>query len=43
MLRISTLGIALVNGGTAGLFWGYLAAVVGLTLVYASIAEMASM
>ena len=43
MLRVSTLGIALVNGGTAGLFWGYVVAVIGLTNVYASLAEMASM
>lgn len=31
------------NGGTAGMFWGFLIIVVGYTLVYASLAEMASM
>ena len=32
-----------MNGGTADLFWGYMVALVGLGLTYASIAEMASM
>jgi hypothetical protein len=39
----STIGVALPNGGTAGLFWNYLIAAVGLAFVYASIAEMGSM
>jgi len=33
----------LLNGGTAGLIWGYLIVWVGYMLVFASIAEMASM
>ncbi|OCK76744.1 putative GABA permease [Lepidopterella palustris CBS 459.81] len=40
---VTTLGIALTNGGTAGLVWGYIAIVIGFTLVYMSVAEMASM
>jgi hypothetical protein len=34
---------ALLNGGTAGLIWGYLIVWIGYMLVFASIAEMASM
>ncbi|KAF7513739.1 hypothetical protein GJ744_007790 [Endocarpon pusillum] len=34
---------SLTNGGTAGLFWGYTLVVVAYFLVYASLAEMASM
>ena len=34
---------ALLNGGTAGMVWGYLFCWVGYTLVFATIAEMASM
>ena len=37
------MGLALLNGGTAALFWNYLIASVGLTFVYCSIAELASM
>jgi len=37
------LGFALTDGGTALLFWGVIACAIGQTLVYASIAEMASM
>lgn len=33
----------ITNGGTAGMFWGFLIVVVGYLLVYASIAEMSSM
>ena len=33
----------LLNGGTAGLIWGYLIVWIGYMLVFASIAEMASM
>lgn len=33
----------LVNGGTPLLFWGFIACAAGQTLVYASLAEMASM
>jgi hypothetical protein len=38
-----TIGVALPNGGTAGLFWNYIIAAVGLGFVYASIAELGSM
>lgn len=34
---------ALLNGGTAGLIWGYLIVWVGYLMVFASMAEMASM
>lgn len=37
------LGFVLVNGGTGLLFWGFIVCAIGQTLVYASIAEMASM
>lgn len=33
----------LSNGGTAGMFWGFLIVVAGYLLVYASLAEMSSM
>ncbi|KUJ13159.1 amino acid transporter-like protein [Mollisia scopiformis] len=33
----------LTDGGTGDLFWGFIAAGIGMSLVYASIAEMASM
>ena len=33
----------LTNGGTALLFWGSIACTIGQTLVYASLAELASM
>ncbi|KAK3677126.1 hypothetical protein LTR78_003331 [Recurvomyces mirabilis] len=32
----------LTDGGTADLFWGFIAVAIGMTLVYASLAEMAS-
>ena len=38
-----TLGIALIDGGTAGFVWGFVAIAIGFSLVYASVAEMASM
>lgn len=37
------MGAIITNGGTAGMFWGYLVVVVGYLLVYASLAEMSSM
>lgn len=37
------LGFILTDGGTALLFWGFIACAAGQTLVYASLAEMASM
>ena len=40
---LATLLSVLTNGGTAGLFWGFLIVVMGFLLVYASLAEMASM
>jgi hypothetical protein len=39
----SSLGVAFVNGGTAGLFWNFLITTVGLSFLYASIAELGSM
>src|SRR4051794_9536905 len=33
----------MINGGTAGLIWGYLIVWIGYMLVFATIAEMASM
>jgi hypothetical protein len=38
-----TISVALLNGGTAGLFWNYFIAAFGLIPVYASIAELSSM
>ena len=32
-----------INGGTGDLFWGYIVVLIGATLTYASLAEMASM
>ena len=40
-LASSTFG--LINGGTSGLVWGYLLCWAGYAMVFASIAEMASM
>lgn len=34
---------ALTNGGTAGLFWGWIIVVTGFMLVYSSLSELASM
>lgn len=34
---------ALINGGTAGMIWGYLIVWIGYMLVFATVAEMASM
>lgn len=34
---------ALTNGGSAGMIWGYLIVWIGYMLVFATIAEMASM
>ncbi|MCJ1302732.1 hypothetical protein MMC08_005536 [Hypocenomyce scalaris] len=42
-ILVTTLSIALVDGGTAGLIWGFIAVVIGFSMVYASVAEMASM
>jgi len=39
--RTSVFG--LTNGGTAGLIWGYLIVWIGYMMVFATIAEMASM
>jgi hypothetical protein len=38
-----TCSFALINGGTGGLVWGYFIVWMGYLLVFASIAEMASM
>ena len=40
---LATLLSVLTNGGTAGLFWGFVVVVIGFMFVYASLAEMASM
>jgi hypothetical protein len=40
---LTNIGLILVNGGTAGMFWGFLFVLVGWTLVYLSLSEMASM
>ena len=40
---LANLGAILTNGGTAGMFWGFLLVAVGYTFVYASLSEMASM
>lgn len=37
------LSAGLTDGGTAGLIWGFVGVSLGFSLVYASIAEMASM
>ena len=37
------LSAGLTDGGTAGLIWGFVGVSLGFTLVYASVAEMASM
>lgn len=41
--KYRTSSFALINGGTAGLIWGYLIVWMGYMLVFATIAEMASM
>lgn len=38
-----TFGLSLMNGGTAGLIYGFIVCAAGYGLVYASLAEMASM
>jgi amino acid permease len=40
---LANLYAIISNGGTAGMFWGYLIIIVGYLLVYASLAEMSSM
>jgi len=37
------LTFILIDGGTADIFWGYIASALGMSFVYASLAEMASM
>lgn len=37
------LNVGLMNGGTAGLTWGFIIVTAGFSLVFASIAKMASM
>lgn len=43
LLHYRTASFTLINGGLAGLVWGYLLVWVGFMLVFATIAEMASM
>ncbi|KAK4574837.1 hypothetical protein LTR86_001679 [Recurvomyces mirabilis] len=40
---LTYLAFVLTDGGTALLFWGFIACAIGQTAVYASLAEMASM
>ncbi|KAJ5155229.1 hypothetical protein N7492_008032 [Penicillium capsulatum] len=40
---LTLLSAGLTDGGTAGLIWGFVGVTLGFTLVYASVAEMASM
>ena len=40
---LSSMFAIISNGGTAGMFWGFLIVICGYLLVYASLAEMASM
>lgn len=42
-LKYSLLTIGLTDGGTAGLIWGFVIVCIGFLLVFASLAEMASM
>ena len=37
------MGLALLNGGTAGLFWSCVVVSTGLSAVYLSLAELGSM
>lgn len=39
---LTNIGLILLNGGTAGLFWGFLFVFIGWVLVYLSLSEMAS-
>ena len=39
----STITFGLLNGGPAGLVWGYVIVFAGMLTVFASVAEMASM
>lgn len=41
--QYSVFSFVLTDGGTALLFWGFIAIGLGMMLVYASLAEMASM
>ncbi|KAK3723780.1 hypothetical protein LTR37_001661 [Vermiconidia calcicola] len=40
---LASMGAIITNGGTAGMFWGFLIVIAGYLMVYSSIAEMASM
>jgi choline transport protein len=42
-VHLASFQLGLNNGGTAGLFWGFVVVVVVLYLVYMSLSEMASM
>ena len=42
-LKYRLLTFVLIDGGTAGLVWGYIVICIGFWLVYASLGEMASM
>lgn len=40
---LTNIGLILVNGGTAGMFWGFIFVFIGWTLVYLSLSEISSM
>lgn len=42
-LLLPLFTFVMIDGGKADLFWGFIVAACGMSLVYASIAEMASM
>ena len=42
-VSLSVFTFVLYDGGTALLFWGFIAIGLGMMLVYASLAELASM
>lgn len=42
-MDVSVFSFVLYDGGTALLFWGFIAIGLGMMLVYASLAELASM
>ena len=39
---LATFGFALYNGGTGGLFWTFIFAMIAMTFVYLSLAELSS-
>ncbi|KAF7508647.1 hypothetical protein GJ744_009039 [Endocarpon pusillum] len=43
LILAGAVTVALINGGTAGLFWGFIIVAIAFLFIYASLAEMASM